>query len=150
MWMLIPSLRKRLLPKTQISVEVRTSEDPMRVAARIQARWELYKKRIKEVGDPIARETRDIMREYPPERPKQKYVRTFTLRKGWSWRSWAITNGRTYSVFNRVPYSPYVQGALQAWMHIDRWTVLDVQIGKMRKEMYRQLVELRRRFIRGE
>lgn len=62
---------------------------------------------------------------YPPERPLQKYVRTFRLRDNWK-ISKASTAENGYTISNTTPYTKYVMGSAygteQAWMHVGRWT----------------------------
>jgi hypothetical protein len=64
------------------------------------------------------------MKEYPPERPNQTYIRTGTLGGGWM----VISNPNGYSVQNNTPYTPFVVGNAygleQAWMHQGRWQLL--------------------------
>jgi hypothetical protein len=58
---------------------------------------------------------------YPRERPKQKYVRTYTLRNSWEVRA---TNSQwdRVNITNPTPYAGYVVGDNdQAWMHAGRW-----------------------------
>ncbi len=61
---------------------------------------------------------------YPPERPRQKYIRTFRLRDNWKIGK-AGDNG--YMISNTTPYTKYVMGSAygteQAWMHTGRWTL---------------------------
>ena len=62
---------------------------------------------------------------YPPERPNQRYVRTYRLQKGWERPPTVRVSGGdvTGSLANRVPYGPWVQGwDTQAWMHRNRWS----------------------------
>ena len=58
---------------------------------------------------------------YPPERPRQRYVRTGQL--GRSWGARRSPGGAT--IFNNRPYARYVvgddKGKGQAWMHAGRW-----------------------------
>lgn len=66
------------------------------------------------------------MKEYPPERPGQTYVRTYTL--GGGWMITPNSSGTGYSVSNNTPYTKYVVGNAygleQAWMHAGRWQLL--------------------------
>lgn len=59
---------------------------------------------------------------YPPERPGQRYVRTYQLRGGWK-RTAARRSSRTIEVDvdNPVEYGPFVQGEDQAPIHQNRW-----------------------------
>lgn len=58
---------------------------------------------------------------YPPERPRQTYVRTGKLGRGWNVRP--TTGGAT--IFNNRPGVIFAtgdgQGGGQAWMHVGRW-----------------------------
>ena len=62
---------------------------------------------------------------YPPELPRQRYVRTGDLGEGWTdaqpqWQS--IASGFEGSIDNPVAYGPDVQGHLtQARIHSGRW-----------------------------
>ena len=66
-----------------------------------------------------------ILQVYPPPRPKQKYKRTYKLRRGWKVRR---VNEFAYMINNRVSYTKYVQGSAlgegQAWMHKGRWKLM--------------------------
>lgn len=62
------------------------------------------------------------MRNYPPERPGQRYRRTGKLGGSWGTRQ----AGRLQrSIYNTAVYSVYVvgnaEGSGQAWMHRGRW-----------------------------
>jgi hypothetical protein len=64
---------------------------------------------------------------YPPERPRQKYVRTYRLRDNWKiGKSEGVKAG--YSISNSTSYEPYVMGDAygnrQAWMHKGRWSLI--------------------------
>ena len=62
-----------------------------------------------------------LTKAYPAERPGQKYVRTYNLRKGWGIR----INNASINIHNTMGYSGYVvgdsRGGRQAWMHAGRW-----------------------------
>lgn len=59
---------------------------------------------------------------YPPERPKQRYKRTYKLQK--SWRSTRV-GSTSVEIANSQPYAKYpvgdARGQSQAWMHKGRW-----------------------------
>ena len=55
---------------------------------------------------------------YPPKRPGQRYVRTGRLAN--SWRAERKGRGRAL-IANSAPYSGYVVGKKQAYMHRGRW-----------------------------
>ncbi len=61
------------------------------------------------------------VKDYPPERPGQKYKRTGNLRRGWD----VQLNQASVTIHNRMGYSGYVvgdrKGERQAWMHRGRW-----------------------------
>ena len=58
------------------------------------------------------------LKHYPNKRPNQKYIRTYKLRRGWTFKA-ERTKTRIY---NSVEYAPFVQGDKdQAWMHAGRW-----------------------------
>jgi hypothetical protein len=68
--------------------------------------------------DEISLEAQRKMREYPPELPGQKYIRTYRLRRGWRRRP---AQGGV-DLVNQVPYAPLVQGeSQQAEIHEGRW-----------------------------
>ena len=60
-------------------------------------------------------------RAYPPERPGQRYQRTFNLGRSWDIR----INPASITIYNRMAYAGYVvgdgKGKGQAWMHRGRW-----------------------------
>lgn len=65
---------------------------------------------------------------YPPERPGQRYRRTFKLRNSWK-REQVLSGSVLGKVSSQgVAYSRYVMDAeRQAWMHQGRWkTVQDI------------------------
>jgi hypothetical protein len=65
-------------------------------------------------------------RRYPPERPGQRYVRTFKFRD--SWRTERSTETR-WIIRNLQDYSEYVaQQGEQAWMHIGRWWTVEAVV----------------------
>lgn len=82
---------------------------------------------IKKVAEKIVKR----MRDYPPERPGQKYVRTFRLRD--SFKISSTSTGFTVKANPTSPrgkkYGRYVIGTFdggignggQAWMHVGRW-----------------------------
>ena len=84
------------------------------------------------------------MKKYPPERPNQRYVRTFKFRNSWSVnrtdagyviKNSASRKGREYGHW--VVGNAY--GTTQAWMHQGRWQlfrdVVDDEIDKLPKEV---------------
>ncbi len=77
-----------------------------------------------------------VMKDYPPKRPNQKYVRTFTFMRAWHvQRKPKYTQITNYAEQRGVNYAGYVVGnALgykQAWMHAGRW------------KSFRKLIDLR-------
>ena len=76
---------------------------------------------------------RSPLREYPPERPGQRYVRTGRLAEGWASAEPSYTptpSGFSATMENPTSYGPYVQGGQdddphQAWMHAGHWTTDD-------------------------
>jgi hypothetical protein len=74
----------------------------------------------------------DILADYPPELPNQRYVRTNALHEGWVDTEPVfkpIASGIEGSLHNPVEYTPEVEGdATQADVHKGRWpTVGKVQ-----------------------
>lgn len=124
-------------------------EEAARLASRIRIRDERHTQAIKTESDPIFRDARDRLRVYPPMRPGQKYVRTYTLRKNWLWRSWSIQQGRTYGLYNKTPYAIYVQGMQQAWMHVRRWLRLDTVMNDVQKEVIALVKRLNAELVSG-
>lgn len=63
---------------------------------------------------------------YPPERPGQKYVRTWRLKLGWLGRR---IKPAVWSLENRTPYAGWVvDQRFQAWMHRGRWWIFQDEI----------------------
>ena len=62
---------------------------------------------------------------YPPELPRQKYVRTFRLRDNWKIGKAGEIG---YMITNPTPYTKYVMGdaygTRQAMIHVGRWTTI--------------------------
>lgn len=63
------------------------------------------------------------MQDYPPERPGQKYKRTFRFKR--SWNLAFVSDGLL--IENLTPYAGRVVGdefgKNQAWMHVGRWSL---------------------------
>jgi hypothetical protein len=89
---------------------------------------ELAEKAFRQIESPLL----DELRFYPPERPGQRYVRTFRLRRGWKASLERINNDTTALVVsNDVEYASFVVGSLaqrvsagarfQADIHKGRW-----------------------------
>jgi hypothetical protein len=89
--------------------------------------------RYPQIAEPIIKRATDQalidlvpdLAHYPPELPRQKYIRTGDLGEGWKdaqpqWQ--AIPSGFEGSIDNPMPYGPDVQGHLtQARIHSGRW-----------------------------
>lgn len=81
--------------------------------------------------DRIESDFLDELRYYPAPPPNSTYVRTFTLRDGWTLRVEEADGGFALVIENDTPYSKYVVGslakarsaaaALQADVHRGRW-----------------------------
>lgn len=70
----------------------------------------------------IGSEVRERARQYPPELPNQRYVRTETLKRGWRVEDAVFIAGMvTVEVTNAVEYAPFVQGDDQKFIHKGRW-----------------------------
>ena len=89
---------------------------------------ELADKAFKQIETPLL----DELRFYPPERPNQKYVRTFRLKRGWKAGIVSLGVDRFgFFISNNVEYTVYVVGSLaqaesvaarfQADVHKNRW-----------------------------
>jgi hypothetical protein len=67
----------------------------------------------------------DVLADYPPEVPGQRYTRTSTLRDGWNDSQpvfQAMTNGLEGVLSNPTSYGPEVEGdGTQAAVHQGRW-----------------------------
>jgi hypothetical protein len=79
------------------------------------------------VGDAAYRWAQDVRGKlkstpYPPQRPRQRYVRTGRLAN--SWQAQRVGTGRVL-ITNNAPYSGWVVGGgphnRQAWFHAGRW-----------------------------
>lgn len=75
---------------------------------------------------------RTQLQSYPAKRPRQTYIRTGTLGRGWAAASTYVVGrgGVTARLTNQVRYAPYVQTDRgQPWFHRGRWinTVEQVQ-----------------------
>lgn len=74
------------------------------------------------------RDVVDIMQAYPPERPNQKYIRTYTFRDAWNVTqlpdAFEIEN---FAEQNGIVYAGWVvgnaRGNMQADVHAGRWKV---------------------------
>lgn len=84
---------------------------------------------LEDEGDAVVKEAQD----YPPERPGQRYARSFLLRNSWR-RADARRQGDsvTVDVTNAAPHGPAVMGNEQADIHKGRWKKLRV-IGEGRR-----------------
>ena len=58
------------------------------------------------------------LRTYPPKLPKQKYVRTFNLKRNWQY---AVLSPTSAEIGNAAAYAGWVQGVEQAGIHVGRW-----------------------------
>jgi hypothetical protein len=110
-------------------------------------------KEIPEIGrrkiyDAMNRITRN-MEGYPPERPRQTYVRTGRLGRRWNVKR--LDEG--YTVSNSTPYTKFVVGSAygtdQAWMHVGRWQlfrdVVDMEVDKLPQEISDAVIMVARR-----
>jgi hypothetical protein len=107
------------------------------------------------VGRKVARKHKKLLgirlRHYPPERPGQKYKRTFNLRRGWKTQIRAPRTGFTMSTSNEVEYTHHVVGKPdlrlkaggkgQAWMHKGRWWIAGGVIRDQYKRMEQEYID---------
>lgn len=109
----------------QITIQVKNAQMVAKGLANIRAEIPRISERtMKKIADGIVKE----MRNYPPKRDGQKYVRTFRLRDAWKVKK--LVSG--YTVTNGTKYANYVVGTPmgrignggQAWMHVGRWLLL--------------------------
>jgi hypothetical protein len=73
------------------------------------------------------------LRKYAKKRPRQRYKRTFRLRRGWKVNIRTPQSGFVVDVTNKTPYTHFVVGRPdmrmraggkgQAWMHKGRWWI---------------------------
>lgn len=89
-------------------------------------------------------------RQYPPERPGQRYVRQYRLRDGWNRTAVTRTqNAVRIVVRNQVSYAPNVVGKSQAAVHKDRWRTVqqirDANEAPVRARVRAAVVRLGRR-----
>jgi hypothetical protein len=105
-----------------ITITVKNAQMVSKGLANIKAEIpRIAEKTIKKIADGIVRE----MRNYPPERAGQKYVRTYRFRDSWNVKK--LVSG--YTVTTSSKYANYVVGTPagaignggQAWMHVGRW-----------------------------
>ena len=90
------------------------------------------------------------MKIYPPQRPGQKYVRTYRLQRNWRMEKAGATG---YRLLNRTPYTKYVVGSAfgtgQAWMHAGRWTTLrdaaDIELASLPAKLVKDINMVARR-----
>lgn len=87
---------------------------------------------LRQVAYRVANKLVSILRVYPPERPLQRYKRTYKLQRGWKVVERSAQRGVGYSVVNEAEYrgkryAQYVvgdnKGERQAWMHLKRWKI---------------------------
>lgn len=106
----------------QITIVVKNAKMVSKGLANIRAEIpRISELTMKKIADGIVKE----MRNYPPKRPRQRYVRTYKLRDAWQVKKLATG----YTVKNGTKYANYVigtpQGRIgnggQAWMHVGRW-----------------------------
>lgn len=88
---------------------------------------------------------------YPPERPGQRYRRTYRLRD--SWQAQPTPGGAT--ITNNRPGAVFVigdwQGGGQAWMHVGRWWTAESVLRKERESLRPAIVkELDHLFSMGQ
>lgn len=108
------------MPTSSASLEIKGIEELYRKLNKVAAAQTLRPPMIEALTQDVRPEAQD----YPPERPGQTYVRTYTLRDGWSRPPvlQATPNGLEGRLGNETKYGPYVQGHdTQAWMHRGRW-----------------------------
>lgn len=136
---------------TQLSITLKNAELVRKglqdLAAEIP---KIGKLQIYRAGQAIVRK----MKEYPPERRGQRYIRTYRFQGGWTLTG--TTNG--YTIRNAWDKAKYVVGNAygleQAWMHVStdqgkRWNVFrDVQedeINKLPEEISKEISMVARR-----
>lgn len=107
----------------QITIQVKNAELVAKGLSNIRAEIpRISSKTIEDAAKRIVKE----MRNYPPERAGQKYVRTYKLRDSWKITSRANGFAVTGNPINKGrAYGRYVvgdgTGAGQAFMHVGRW-----------------------------
>lgn len=79
---------------------------------------------------------------YPPQRPNQKYMRTFALQKGYFRRGSRSKNYARIVLGNNAPRRRYAIGReSQATIHKGRWYVFQDVIDEHRPDLHRRLLE---------
>lgn len=82
---------------------------------------------------------------YPPERPGQTYVRTYTLPTGWIVQK---IKAMSYAVVNTVEYAHWVVSEkYQAWMHKDRWWTAEEKMDENKKALTEAIFDEIERFL---
>lgn len=91
------------------------------------------------------------LREYPPPRPGQQYVRTYTYRNSISTEIETADDVVFLNVKQGAPYSKYIRGGqgreYGAWMHRGRWVQLKDIVANFTGEVERRLKEAVQRVI---
>lgn len=98
----------------------------------------------------------ESIREYPPERPNQAYIRTFELFRGWDVEIHKFLDRVEARIVNYATdgktgqrYMAKVQGVLQTEMHEETgWQRVDLAASDMRREYRQGLQLLYARFLR--
>lgn len=86
---------------------------------------------------------RSPLREYPPEREGQTYIRTFDLQGGWESASISYASNQaewSATASNPIAYGPFVQGdpdqnPHQAGMHVGRWNTTQATVDDNQHEL---------------
>lgn len=99
-------------------------------------------------------EIRRKLKIYPAKRTGQKYKRTYRLGRGWNIRK---ASENSYYLQNTTPYTKWVQGnaygQMQAWMHVDRWSlmrdIVDQDIDLLPKRLAERITTVARRELQS-
>lgn len=88
--------------------------------------------------------------QYPPERPHQKYIRTFMLRDSWS-RTTPQRQGQGWRivVYNPTDYAPDVVGNQQGLYFVNRWRTIRQIRNEVMPMVYARVAAAVRRVARG-
>ena len=92
------------------------------------------------VEDWAWKQTRKLAtKKYPPERPGQTYIRTYTLPTGWLVER---TKEASYTVTNTIEYAHWVVSKkYQAWMHKGRWWTAEDVMAEDRKTLTKDILK---------
>ena len=137
-------------------LQVRTEVDATKKFPRlIRGTGVTFTRFSRSVGRTVARKHEKILavrlKHYPPERPRQRYKRTFLLRRSWDIDIRTPRTGFTMLVSNDTPYASFVVGKPdlrlqaggkgQARVHKGRWWIAGGRIRDQYKRMEQEYID---------